>query len=87
LSPKAILSGRSDGVIVCPLTSDIIDVEWTRPKLSASNENGLRKDSQVMADKVQVVHLRRIGSRVGRVSNEDLRRIEFSLRLVLGFLD
>ena len=82
-----MLSDRSDGVIVCPITSDVIDVERTRPKLQPDNSNGLRLESQVMSDKIAAVHIKRVGRRIGRVSAKDLERIDFSLRLVLGFLD
>jgi len=40
-----------------------------------------------MSDKIHTVNVRRIGQKIGRVSAEDLERIDFSLRLVLGLLD
>jgi len=82
-----IFSGRSEGVILCPITSELLNVERIRPRLQATSDNGLRKDSQVMSDKIQTVSVRRIGQRIGRVSAEDLEDIDFSLRLVLGLLD
>jgi len=82
-----MLSDRSEGVIVCPTTTNMLAVEWVRPTLRGNAENGLRTDSQVMADKVQTVHIRRVGRRIGRVSDDDLRRIDISLQLVLGFFD
>jgi mRNA interferase MazF len=81
------LSGQSDGVIVCPITSRLVDAERTRPRLHPDDQNGLRRPSQVMSDKVTTVHLRKVGSRIGRVTVDDLQKIDFSLSLVLGFLD
>jgi mRNA-degrading endonuclease toxin of MazEF toxin-antitoxin module len=40
-----------------------------------------------MSDKITTVHMRKVGQRIGRVADEDLQRIDFSLHLVLGFLD
>jgi len=82
-----LLSERSEGVILCPATSVLLDIESTRPTLRATSENGLRSDTQVMSDKIHTVNVRRIGQKIGRVSAEDLERIDFSLRLVLGLLD
>ena len=81
------LAGRSQGVIVCPVTSKIVEVERTRPRLQPDGRNGLRRTSQVMSDKITTVHLRKVGSKMGSVSEQDLQKIDFSLSLVLGFLD
>ena len=82
-----ILSGRSEGLIVCPITSRPIAIHRTRPHLQPDELNGLRRPSQVMSDKITTVHMRKVGQRIGRVADDDLQRIDFSLHLVLGFLD
>lgn len=82
-----ILSSRSEGLIVCPITSRPIPVHRTRPQLQPDEQNGLRRPSQVMSDKITTIHLKKVGQKIGRVADDDLQRIDFSLQLVLGFLD
>lgn len=81
------LSRRSQAVIVCPVTSKIVEVEKIRPRLQPDGRNGLRRASQVMSDKITTVHVRKVGPRIGSVTEQDLQKIDFSLSLVLGFLD
>jgi mRNA interferase MazF len=71
-------------VIVCQMTSELVDVEFTRLKIDPSAENGLRVPSQIMVDKPATVHRNRIGSRIGRLSARDLSRLDVALTWVMG---
>ena len=82
-----MLSGRTEGLIVCPLTSSLTVGTKTRPRLDPSAKNGLRLPSQAMSDKITTVHMRKVRSKIGQLDREDLLRIDLSLDLVLGLLD
>jgi len=71
-------------VIVCQMTSELVDVEFIRLKIDPSAENGLRVASQIMVDKPATVHRARIGSRIGRLSERDLNRLDVALTWVMG---
>jgi mRNA interferase MazF len=70
--------------IVCQMTSELTDVEFIRLKIDPSAENGLRVPSQIMVDKPATVHRNRIGSRIGRLSDRDLNRLDVALTWVMG---
>src|SRR5690348_7504456 len=53
-------------VIVCPMTSDVVDAPAFRVTIEPSPENGLRTTSQVMADKPVTIRRSRIGRQIGR---------------------
>ncbi|MBY0373840.1 MAG: type II toxin-antitoxin system PemK/MazF family toxin [Bryobacteraceae bacterium] len=67
-------------VVVCPITSDLMDAEFLRPTLEPSKSNGLKKTSQVMIDKITAVRRDRIAKPIGRVTGAELIRINRALR-------
>ena len=54
-------------VTLCPLTSTLLDAPLVRIPVAPSPGNGLRKLSQLMADKLFTVPAAAIGSMVGRL--------------------
>jgi mRNA interferase MazF len=66
------------------MTSELTDVEFIRLKIDPAAENGLRVPSQIMVDKPATVHRNRIGSRIGRLSDRDLNRLDVALTWVMG---
>jgi mRNA interferase MazF len=74
-------------VIVCQVTSELIDVPDFRITIDPSNANGLRLRSQVMADKSVTVRRERIGQTIGRLDAEDVRRLNAALAFVMGLAD
>ncbi|MGB1109080.1 MAG: type II toxin-antitoxin system PemK/MazF family toxin [Gammaproteobacteria bacterium] len=71
-------------ITVLPVTSEITEAPLLRITLEPSEENGLRKRSQVMVDKPVTVKREKIGQRVGALPPSDLPRIDRSLALFLG---
>jgi mRNA interferase MazF len=55
--------------------------------LEASQANGLKLRSQVMADKPVTVHRKRVGSRIGRLEDEDIQKLNSILTFVMGLSD
>ncbi len=74
-------------VIVCQMTSDIVNVPDFRVTLDPSEANGLRVRSQVMADKPVTVRRSRIGRTVGRLGPKDLGRLNVALAFAMGLAD
>ncbi len=54
-------------VIICPMTSDLVDAPDFRVTIEASDSNGLRHRSQVMTDKPTTVRRERVGKTIGRL--------------------
>ena len=71
-------------VIVCQLTSDLVEAPDFRVTIEPSPETGLRTRSQVMADKPVTVRRERVGQRIGRLRPADVTRLNVALAFVLG---
>jgi mRNA interferase MazF len=74
-------------VVICLLTSELMDAPDFRLTVEPTPENGLRLKSQVMADKPVTVRRERIGKKIGRLDNRDMVRLGISLAFVLGLAD
>ena len=74
-----------ESVTVLPLTSDVLGTGASRVTVEASRENGLRKQSQVMVDKLSTVPRLRTGSVIGRLAERDMASVDQALAVFLGF--
>ena len=74
-------------VVVCQLTSDLVDAPDFRLTIEPTPENGLRLKSQVMADKPVTMRSERIGQKIGRLGHQDMARLGIALAFVLGLAD
>jgi mRNA interferase MazF len=74
-------------VVVCQLTSDLVDAPDFRVTIEPSPENGLRVPSQVMVDKPVTIKRERIGRRIGRLAGPDMARLAMALAFVFGLAD
>ena len=73
-----------DSVTICPLTSDPTDLPLFRIPLLPQDDNGLRQESRIMADRITTVRKTKLGSRIGIVSPDDMRRLNQALVVFLG---
>ncbi len=71
-------------VTVAPLTSDPTRADLFRVAVAPTAENGLRFPSQVMADKITTMARTRVTARVGRLSREDMTRLDRAVMVFLG---
>jgi mRNA interferase MazF len=74
-------------VVICQMTSQIVDAADFRITIDPTKRNGLRVRSQVMADKPVTVRRGRIGRRMGRLDLGDIRRLNVALAFVMGLAD
>lgn len=71
-------------IIVCLLTTDIQDAPLFRLHIEPSGNNGLKKCSQIMIDKIVAMRREHIGSTIGKIDDDTLIRVNRSLALFLG---
>ena len=74
-------------VIVCQLTSDLVDAADFRITVEPSPRNGLRARSQVMADKPVTIRRERIGRLIGRLTEQEMVTLNAALAFVMGLAD
>jgi mRNA interferase MazF len=74
-------------VVVCQMTSDIIDAPDFRVLIEPSAKNGLKARSQIMADKPVTIRRGKVGQLVGQLDSEDMARVNVALAFVMGLAD
>ncbi|KRB82644.1 hypothetical protein ASE00_11435 [Sphingomonas sp. Root710] len=87
--PRPALVLQSDdyptgAVLLALLTSSITDDETIRPRIEPSGTNGLARVSDVMVDVIVTVRREKTDSVVGRLSDDDMGRVERALLVFLG---
>jgi mRNA interferase MazF len=74
-------------VVICQLTSELVDAPDFRITIDPRDTNGLKARSQIMADKPVTVRRARIGQSIGRLEDDDLGRLNVALAFVMGLAD
>ena len=71
-------------VTICALTTDPTEAPIFRLLVEPTEENGLRADSRLMVDKLTTVPKAKIGSKVGKLPDSDLLRLNRAVVVFLG---
>ena len=74
----------TDSVTICPFTTDQGEAPLFRLVVEPSESNGLRAVCRLMVDKITTVPKLRIGTRVGRLADEDMVRLNRATLVFLG---
>jgi mRNA interferase MazF len=74
-------------VVICQLTSEIVEAPDFRITIDPNENNGLRARSQIMADKPVTIRRTRIGQSIGHLDDSDLGRLNVALAFVMGLAD
>ena len=74
-------------VVVCQMTSEYSDAPDFRVTVEATEKNGLRVRSQVMADKPVTIRRERVGQQIGHLDDKDIARLNIALAFVMGLAD
>ncbi len=74
-------------VVICQMTTELVEAPDFRVAIEPSDANGLRARSQVMADKPVTVRRERVKQPIGRLSAEDIGRLNVALAFVMGLAD
>jgi mRNA interferase MazF len=71
-------------ITVCLFTTDPTEAPLFRIPVSPSEENGLRAPSSMMVDKLTTVSREKLGSRIGKLGDEDIVRLNRAILVFLG---
>jgi mRNA interferase MazF len=74
----------TDSVTVCAFTTDPAEAPLFRLPVEPSFQNGLHDVSSLMVDKITTVGRSKLGERVGRLSSEDMVRLDRAVVVFLG---
>ena len=70
-------------VTLCPVTSVLQDAPLFRPELQPTDANGLKKDSQVMVDKIFSAKRQNVNRKIGVLLKDDMQRVDAAIKLWL----
>jgi mRNA interferase MazF len=71
-------------ITICAFTTDQTDAPLFRLPIEPDEMNGLRAPCGLMVDKITTVPKAKIGMRVGRLSDEDIVRVNRAMLVFLG---
>ena len=74
----------TDSLTVCGFTTDPTDAPLSRVVIQPTASNGLRYVSRIMVDKITTVPRTKIASRVGRLADADMVRLNRAILVFLG---
>jgi mRNA interferase MazF len=74
----------TESITVCAFTTDPTEAPLIRPPIEPNQRNGLRLPSRLMADKIVTVPKTKLGSRLGRLDDEDMLRLNRAILVFLG---
>jgi mRNA interferase MazF len=75
---------RTESITICAFTRDPADAPLFRLAVEPSQSNGLRAACRLMVDKITTIPKSRIGVRAGRLSDEDVVRLNRAVLVLLG---
>jgi mRNA interferase MazF len=74
-------------VVVCQMTSELVDAPDFRLTIEPGPTNGLRLRSQIMVDKPVTIRRERIAETIGRLGAADIGRLNVAIAFVMGLAD
>ncbi len=74
----------TDSITICAFTSDPTDAPLFRLVVEPNERNGLRSSCRLMIDKITTVPKSKVGTRVGRLDDEDILRLNRAVVVFLG---
>jgi mRNA interferase MazF len=71
-------------IVVCGISTEVLDVPSYRVTVEPSDLNGLRQSSSVMLDKIAAVPRAKLGRRIGVLEPAHMTRLDEALLIFLG---
>jgi mRNA interferase MazF len=68
----------------CGLTTDPTEAPLVRVVVEPNKTNGLKTTCRLMADKMMTIPRSKLGSRIGRLSDDNLLRMNRAILVFLG---
>jgi len=78
-----LFSPTHASITVCPVTSHTVDAPLFRLPLPANSKTGLKKASQIMADKMVAIRSDRISKKIGALNAKQQTSLDKALKLWL----
>lgn len=75
----------TESVTVCAFTTDPTEAPLIRLAIDPDPLNGLREPCRLMVDKITTMHRSKAKTRIGRLSDEDMVRLNRAIIVFLGF--
>lgn len=74
---------NKETIIVCPLTTKIVENSIARPIIYPNTQTNTKQESQIMIDKLCSIKKKRIKSMIGNISQAELLTLDNALKLWL----
>ena len=74
----------TNSITICAFTSDPTDAPLFRIAVEPSETNGLQVPSRLMVDKITTMAKQKLGTRIGRLADDDVLRLNRAMMIFLG---
>jgi mRNA interferase MazF len=74
----------TQSITICVFTTDPTEAPLFRIPIEPNDRNGLRAPSRLMVDKITTVAKAKLGSKIGRLEDEDILRMNQAILVFLG---
>ena len=74
----------TDSITICAFTTDETDAPLCRLPVEPNERNGLRAACRLMVDKITTSSRTKLGLRIGRLSDQDMVRVNRAVAVFLG---
>ena len=74
----------TNSITVCAFTTDATEAPLFRVSVAPNEQNGLRTPCRLMVDKVTTVAKGKLGTRIGRLDDADMVRLNRAMLVFLG---
>jgi mRNA interferase MazF len=71
-------------ITICAFTTDATEAPLFRIRVQPNDRNGLRAQCSLMVDKLTTVSKQKLGSRIGRLDDEEVVRLNQAILVFLG---
>lgn len=71
-------------ITMCPFTTHLIDAPLIRLSVEPTKQNGINVTSHLMVDKITTVAKTKLQERIGKLSDEDMVRLNRAALVFLG---
>ena len=79
-----LFNSTHSSITICPITSHLTDATLFRLLLMPNNLTGLTLESQIMIDKIVSIKSEKITKKIGKLSSEEILKLNDSLKLWLS---
>ena len=71
-------------ITICAFASDPTDAPLFRIAVEPSETNGLKTTSRLMVDKITTMQKPKLGTRIGRLADDDMLRLNRAMMIFFG---